>query len=290
MTELGSRLRLAREEKSITLDQLQNVTRIQKRYLVAIEEGNYDILPGKFYARAFIKQYAEAVGLEPDLLFEEYKSEIPIAYDDNLPEQLSRTQSRRSVSPSSSKVMEMFPKIITAIFVLAILVLIWFLVIKYLDTSEKSSVNNNNSNGAVGIKESGDVAPPEDDKKDDTTSPEQEEESNTEEPVKQEISVDSASGDTTTYTLSNADKFEVEVKATNPGRSWVKIANGNNEILFQGELKDGAGQKFDLTADSKVYIRAGDSTKTEIYVNDELLEYELSNTVQNIYIQFQKKE
>ncbi|MBS4194054.1 helix-turn-helix domain-containing protein [Lederbergia citri] len=293
MTELGSRLRMAREEKSITLDQLQNVTRIQKRYLVAIEEGNYDTLPGKFYARAFIKQYAEAVGLEPDLLFDEYKSEIPLAYEDNLTEQLSRTQSRRSVSPNSSKVMEMFPKIITAIFVLAILVLIWFLVIKYLDTSEKSSVNNNNGNGAVDITESEDVKTPPDKKKDDTTSPPEEEEPVTEEPAKQEISVDSTSGNNTTYTLSNADKFEVEVKATNPGRSWVKIANGNNEVLFQGELRDGASQKFDLTNDSKVYVRAGDSTKTEIYVNEELLEYELSpeqNVVQNIYVQFQKKE
>ena len=40
-------------------------------------------MPGKFYARAFIKQYAEAVGLEPEELFEEYKNEIPIAYEDD---------------------------------------------------------------------------------------------------------------------------------------------------------------------------------------------------------------
>ncbi|WP_139037439.1 helix-turn-helix domain-containing protein, partial [Bacillus pumilus] len=62
MTELGKRLVEAREEKGMSLEDLQTVTKIQKRYLLAIEQGNYDIIPGKFYVRAFIKQYAEAVG------------------------------------------------------------------------------------------------------------------------------------------------------------------------------------------------------------------------------------
>ncbi|MCR2820649.1 helix-turn-helix domain-containing protein [Lederbergia panacisoli] len=295
LTELGSRLRMAREEKSITLDELQNITRIQKRYLLAIEEGKYDIMPGKFYARAFIKQYAEAVGLEPELLFEEHKNEIPLAYDENLTEQLSRTQSRRSVSPSSSKALELFPKVITAIFVLALLVLIWFLVTKYIDLGDKSAVNKNN-NGAVDIKESGDVIPPAGEKEEETAPADEEtEEATPEETVQQEMTVDGVSGTTTTYTLSNADKFEVEVKAASDGATWVKIANSKNEVLFTGELKDGAGEKFDLTDDSSVSIRAGFTPKTEIYVNDELLEYELSpeeknNTVQNIIIQFQKME
>ncbi len=71
MTELGNRLKEAREEKGMSLDDLQAATKIQKRYLTALEEGNYDIIPGKFYVRAFIKQYAEAVGLDSELLFEE---------------------------------------------------------------------------------------------------------------------------------------------------------------------------------------------------------------------------
>ena len=73
MTELGKRLREAREEKNISLDELQEMTKIQKRYLIGIEEGNYAIMPGNFYVRAFIRQYAEAVGLDPDELFEQYK-------------------------------------------------------------------------------------------------------------------------------------------------------------------------------------------------------------------------
>src|SRR5690606_40205179 len=86
---------MAREEKSLTLDELQNITRIQKRYLVAIEEGKYEILPGKFYARAFIKQYAEAVGLEPEILFDEYRNEIPLTNENDIPERLSRIKTEK---------------------------------------------------------------------------------------------------------------------------------------------------------------------------------------------------
>ncbi|EAF0272058.1 helix-turn-helix domain-containing protein, partial [Listeria monocytogenes] len=51
MTELGDKLKQARREKGLSLDDLQQITKIQKRYLVAIEEGNYAVMPGKFYAR-----------------------------------------------------------------------------------------------------------------------------------------------------------------------------------------------------------------------------------------------
>lgn len=44
---------------------------------MAIEEGNYDVLPGAFYARAFIKQYADAVGLNGEELLVEHQSTIP---------------------------------------------------------------------------------------------------------------------------------------------------------------------------------------------------------------------
>ncbi|MGQ0441625.1 helix-turn-helix domain-containing protein, partial [Bacillus sp. B-TM1] len=66
--------------------QLHEITKIQKRHLVAIEEGNYDVLPGAFYARAFIKQYADAVGLNGEELLVEYQSTIPQSEKRDVPQ------------------------------------------------------------------------------------------------------------------------------------------------------------------------------------------------------------
>ena len=77
MDEVGKKLREARIDKGYTIDDLQQITKIQKRYLIAIEEGNFDALPGDFYVRAFIKQYAETVGLDGQKLLDQYSDELP---------------------------------------------------------------------------------------------------------------------------------------------------------------------------------------------------------------------
>lgn len=77
MSELGQQLREARLQKGMSLDDVQEMTKIRKRYLEAIEAGDYKVLPGSFYVRAFIKTYAETVGLNPDELLEGHKKTYP---------------------------------------------------------------------------------------------------------------------------------------------------------------------------------------------------------------------
>lgn len=91
----------------MSLDDLQAATKIQKRYLTALEEGNYDIIPGKFYVRAFIKQYAEAVGLDADQLFEEYKKDIPNTYHDDVSEKISGMNMQKEMPKPASKALEL---------------------------------------------------------------------------------------------------------------------------------------------------------------------------------------
>ena len=134
---------MAREEKSISLDELQTMTKIQKRYLVGIEEGNYDSMPGKFYVRAFIKQYAEAVGLQPEELFEEYKNDIPPAYETDYPEQLSRVQTRKPVSEGAAKFLQILPKLIVVLVVVAALFGIWYLVQNMIGIQNSSGETDN---------------------------------------------------------------------------------------------------------------------------------------------------
>lgn len=294
MTELGSRLRMAREEKGISLDELQNITKIQKRYLVGIEEGNYGMMPGKFYVRAFIKQYAEAVGLQPEQLFDEYKNDIPPAYEDDMSERLSRVQSRSGVSRQTSKIMEYLPKVLTGIVIVAFLFLVWFLVTNYLDGGNKPEQPKGKE--SVNYKESENVVPPADEKKGQKGTDEgQPKEEPAEEPEKeqpeQKLETAGTSGILTTYNLTGTDTFSLKVSAITNGETWVKISSGN-KTLFQGMLSNGASQTFDLSAETEAYIVAGNSGNTEISINDEKLEYALSPeqaVKQDIRIQFEKK-
>lgn len=67
-TTIGTKLRQARLDKNMSLIELQQMTKIQKRYLEAIEADQFAQLPGTFYVRAFIRQYAAAVGEDGDKL------------------------------------------------------------------------------------------------------------------------------------------------------------------------------------------------------------------------------
>ncbi|AEI44268.1 helix-turn-helix domain-containing protein [Paenibacillus mucilaginosus] len=96
MSELGQLLKKARLDKKISLEDLQETTKIRKRYLEAIEDGNYKVLPGNFYVRAFIKSYAEAVGLEPNEVLSMYQSDIPAAEPEHIEPIRSKRTSRNS--------------------------------------------------------------------------------------------------------------------------------------------------------------------------------------------------
>ena len=65
MDTLFQELKKAREAKGIPLAQISDITRITEEYLEAIENGNVKILP-QAYVRAFIREYADVVGLSPD--------------------------------------------------------------------------------------------------------------------------------------------------------------------------------------------------------------------------------
>lgn len=290
---------MAREEKSLTLDELQAITRIQKRYLSAIEEGNFEVMPGKFYTRAFIKQYAEAVDLEPEVLFEEYKNEIPIAYEDDLPEQLTRVQSRNSVSRKGSKLIEFFPKILMAIFFIAIIVLVWYLVTNFLISNDKDAVNDE-PNTSIDISESDDVPSTDssaDDKgnegQTDSTDQEKKDDDQSEEDKEQDaqtITVENVAGNTTTYEVSDMSQYEVTVKATDSGEAWIEVTNNSDKQYASKKIANGESETYDFSEDIEAYIRTGRAMDTEIYVNDEKLEFESEATVQNIIIKFNKQQ
>jgi transcriptional regulator with XRE-family HTH domain len=72
MDELGHILREARETKGYTLAEVQDQTRISIRFLEALEDGAYDILPTAVHVRGFLRNYARFLGLDPEPLLNRY--------------------------------------------------------------------------------------------------------------------------------------------------------------------------------------------------------------------------
>ncbi|MCM3113902.1 DUF4115 domain-containing protein [Neobacillus sp. MER 74] len=290
MTELGNRLKEARLANGLSLDDLQSMTKIQKRYLIGIEEGNYASMPGNFYVRAFIKQYAEALSLDPDEIFETYKGEIPASLNDELPQQLSRVKTHKSISESNSKIFDILPKVLIGVFVIGVASLLYYFVYKHAGDNTNESINKENEPVKIVKSENLEKEKAEVNKKDDIQekTDNTEQQTTVEESPKQEITAVQSSGRNSTYELKNADKFVV--KLVSKGQTWVSIKNGKGKSFFQGLLKKGGteSQTEDLSAESAAVIRVGNAADTEIYVNDQKLEYAVPATanVQNITIQY----
>ncbi|MGB2870099.1 MAG: RodZ domain-containing protein, partial [Bacteroidota bacterium] len=68
---LGAELKKRRLEKQVSLTDISAETRINQRFLEAMEEGKFSILP-QTYVRAFLREYAASVGLSPDDLMKQY--------------------------------------------------------------------------------------------------------------------------------------------------------------------------------------------------------------------------
>lgn len=71
--EIGRRLREARLAKGISLAEVEEQTKIRRRYLEAIEAGAETVLPGDVYTKGFIRSYANFLGLDGPALVDEYK-------------------------------------------------------------------------------------------------------------------------------------------------------------------------------------------------------------------------
>lgn len=73
---VGTILREARNRRKIDLAEVEARTRIRFRYLRAIEDEEWDVLPGGVYTRGFIRTYASFLGLDADRLVDDYREDV----------------------------------------------------------------------------------------------------------------------------------------------------------------------------------------------------------------------
>jgi len=92
MTNLGADFKKARESKGISLDQIAAETRIRIRFLTAIENEAFHLLPGGIFNRGFVRTYAERVGIDPDEAVTDYERLAEVREPAEAPAKIERHQ------------------------------------------------------------------------------------------------------------------------------------------------------------------------------------------------------
>lgn len=275
--QIGEMLREAREEQGLSLDQIQEMTKIQKRYLVAIEQDDFHALPGRFYARAFIKEYAQAVGLDPAVVLDDFDDES-IAIEEEETVQYTRLDRTKRTREKGSSLLSYLPTIIVVILVIGIIFVAYTLTQKS-STNSENEVDTPQENDEIIRNKDGkqkNDATDEDDESEDTSnktdSTENEKESN--ESNRFEV-VEAGEGGSPLSTIDfyhDGDEVIIQLEAME--ETYVQLLDANEQVIYEGSMTEGAEiDEFDVSEEEKVYFNIGNAAGLKITVNGEELEY-----------------
>jgi cytoskeletal protein RodZ len=270
LTELGKLLKEKREEKGMSLEELQTATKIQKRYLAAIEEGNYDVLPGTFYARAFIKNYCEAVGLNYETIFDEYSHEIPQAVKETTTEFEPRSKRERSsVNEENSFLKRLIPILLIGVLIIAVLFFVWKFLLP--DGNDQAKPGEDVKSVELDADDNKPKKKAEPKKEADKEETKKEEPAEKEEAATPKLTKLQTTGKVTTYEMSDGNELVIDLTASGP--SYVGIKDETGKSHFDSQIKEGETKSFDLTSAKEVTLNIGASHVTSIKINGEPFTY-----------------
>nr|WP_239483962.1 RodZ family helix-turn-helix domain-containing protein [Paenibacillus rhizolycopersici] len=299
---MGQQLREARLARGLSLDDVQEMTKIRKRYLEAIEMGDYKVLPGSFYVRAFIKTYAETVGLDADELLAEHRQNVPSSAPEPTMEPVIQKRRSRQHNERNSKWLSTTLMWSFAVLILIVIYMYFSVWGNNKDEAEgnkepdptpvtqgKTPTNGNQNGTNAGNGTAGDAVGGNKgagNGTDTVTDPGTNNGTNAgnmgnggnetpgNEPGNQITVVpDGTEGSTTKYKIQNPGTQPVQVVITASGESWVEVRKGSKsgEKLYFGKTKDGDVLTYDVVPEG-LYILSGNSAKTAIAVAEQPIE------------------
>ncbi|MHC9532355.1 helix-turn-helix domain-containing protein [Dellaglioa sp. L3N] len=272
MSEIGKTLQEARINKGYTIDDLQQMTKIQKRYLIAIEDEKFSDLPGDFYVRAFVKQYAETVDLDADDLLKEFNETLPDAQEKMVAKEQASRSEKSAKMPKDGKIdkfMSYLPTIIIVVIVLGILGTIYGVTLnnKNTDTqieSSSSKVSVSTDSKAKAKQSSSESA---------KTS------SSSSKKVKktQKLTYVSDSGTNSVYTMENAPTTS-KIKLTASGSAAWSSVTADGTQLWQATLVSDASANVTIPAGVKAVVFSfGNAPAMKITINGKTLDFMKTN-------------
>ncbi len=252
MTNFGASLKKARESQGISLDQISKETRISMRFLAAIENEEFHLLPGGVFNRGFVRTFAERVGLDPDQMVADYVRLV------SPPEPVAIAPASVNAPPSKSE-RRLYP---VAIGILALALAIFYLVTRESGRSAETA----NLPTAVSTPAPAVQSPP-------TTStstpsapePAPAPETTPAAPSPPPAAVSTPEPARPVVTKPQAMTLDIEAHET----TWIKVTSDGNSVNAGEVLEPGMTRKF--TAQNSIYISVGNAAGLTLKINDKPL-------------------
>jgi cytoskeleton protein RodZ len=144
MPEIGATLREARMRARIDVSEIEATTKIRAKYLRALENEEWSLLPGPTFVKSFLRTYAEALGLDGKALVEEYRRSQEHQGDGPGEPIVPSGERRRSRSPASGPSRGY---IIAVGSILAVIVLLVVLLLAGSGSKSKHNASTRTSTG-----------------------------------------------------------------------------------------------------------------------------------------------
>lgn len=281
--EIGTILKEAREEKGLTLGDIQDITKIQKRYLAAIEQHDFHALPGRFYARAFIKEYAQAVGLDPAVVLEGFDEE-KIDIDEEESVQYTRLDSAKgSREDKKSFILASLPSVIVIILIIGIILVAWALYQKTLTTSDLNTEEPSENDEIIRKVEDEQSEKEKADKEKEKAKKKEQDEKKAKEKKEKEKNKDKEAfsvvevgdGPSPLSTLEyqyEGDKVEITFDVTDA--AYVEVKGESGEVYLVDTVnKDSDLKGIDVSKEKRVYLNIGNASGLAVSINGAELAY-----------------
>jgi cytoskeleton protein RodZ len=244
MTNFGARFKEAREAKGISLDRIAAETRISTRFLQAIENEEFNLLPGGVFNRGFVRAFAEKVGLDPDQAVADYERIVKV----HEPPEASVATPRKA-----KRERHLYP---LAIGGLVLIILIFYLVTKEaFNTAQTANSPPPNSKATAAQPAPPPVSAPT--APTSATAPPA-----TPAPPTKPPEVTSAAPEPEPSAATERLRIDMEVKET----TWIKV-DADGTTVDPGEILE-PGTTRHFTAQNSIFLTIGNAAGLVLKIND----------------------
>ena len=261
MEKLSDILRQTRIKKSLTIEQVENETRIRKDYLIAMENEQWEVFPNYIYLKSFLRTYSRYLEID--------KSEYVLYLIEEL-----KPKPQPQQSPPEKIELVTAPRRKTGIF-LGILAIVLLFSMSSLYQQYLNPFSNNENEGIVSPNE-----------QDEAKNRDQENESDQTEWGHEQKQPEMTDSEQKSPEQSQDEGIEIIELTLNcvDDRCWVEVKNNADEFIYRRTIVK--GEQISFTDLQKITVKLGNAGQVQVLLNDNDLGFlgEIGEVVTRTYV------